>query len=245
MEDMMIIPAIDLKGGKVVRLFKGLREREKVYSSDPSYVAKMWEEKGAKMLHVVDLDGAFEGRLKNLKEIKIIVDSVNVPVQVGGGLRDSGSIRKILDIGAERVILGTRAIQDTLFLQKVVEEFKKKIWIGLDIKEGKIALKGWKHLSNLKVEAFLEDLKKYNIGGIIFTDITRDGTLQGTRREFVEMVSRRIFFDFIISGGVTTVEDIKRLKEYKDKGLKGIIIGKALYDKVIELEEAIRVFEGG
>ena len=237
---MLIIPAIDLKDAQVVRYTKG-RLNKKVYSDNPVAVALGWQAQGAKFLHVVDLDGAFTGKQKNLGVIKKIIKALSIPVEVSGGIRDLETLKKIIALGAKRVVLGTRAIEDLSFLKMTIETFGAKVALAVDASGGKLGLHGWKKSAKLKLKDLLKDLKKIHLKTVIFTDITRDGTLKGINltaiKELLESVDREV----IVSGGVSSLEDISKLVGLSEPNLKGVIIGKALYENKFSLKEAIAV----
>ena len=235
---MLIIPAIDLKDGRVVRYTKG-RLNKKVYSSDPVSVALDWQDQGAKFLHLVDLDGAFCGRQKNLKVIKKIVKKINIPAEAGGGIRDVSAIKKVIDCGVQRVILGTRAIEDIDFLSQAIEEFGQKIALGLDASGQRLGLRGWKKTAHISLKDYLRKLKNLNLKTVIYTDISRDGTLSGINLPAIKKVLNASQIDFIVSGGVSSLADIKKLASLDCVNLKGVIVGKALYEKRFSLREAI------
>lgn len=235
---MLIIPAIDLKDGQVVRYTKG-RLNKKVYSFDPLSVALDWQDQGAKFLHLVDLDGAFSGRQKNLKVIKKIIKKINIPTEAGGGIRDMSVIKEVIDCGVKRVILGTRAIEDIDFLNQAIEEFGQKIALGLDASGQRLGLRGWKKTASVSLKDYLKSLENINLKTIIYTDINRDGTLCGINLPVIKKVLRASAIDFIISGGVSSLADIKKLASLDCLNLKGVIVGKALYEKRFSLKEAI------
>lgn len=228
---MLILPAIDIIGGKCVRLTKGDYSQVKEYSANPSEVARKFKEAGAEMLHVVDLEGAKEGKLVNLETIKELVE-VGLPIQIGGGIRNYESAKKLLNLGVSRVILGTAAVYDPDLLKRLIDEFgTDRIVISVDIKDGKVAVKGWKKVSEVSVEDFLEKLKELGVKTLIITDISRDGMLEG-----VNIESLPKGFEVIVAGGVTSIDDIVKLQEL---GADGIIIGKALYERRIDLKQAL------
>lgn len=235
---MLIIPAIDLKEGRVVRYTKG-RLNKKVYSSDPVSVALDWQDQGAKFLHLVDLDGAICGRQKNLKVIKKIIKKINIPAEAGGGIRDLSAIQKVIDCGVRRVILGTRAIEDIDFLGRAIEEFGQKIALGLDASGQKLGLRGWRKTAKISLKNYLKSLENLNLKTVIYTDISRDGTLSGINLPAIKNVLRSSGIDFIISGGVSSLADIKKLASLDCLNLKGVIVGKALYEKRFSLKEAL------
>jgi len=235
---MIIIPAIDLKDGKVVRYTKG-KFNKKVYSSDPVAVALEWQRQGAEFLHIVDLDGALYSRQKNLPIIKKIIRALDIPVEVGGGIRDLKTIKRILDMGARRVVLGTRALEDIDFLRKAIAMFKVRVAVGIDTSGGKIGLRGWQKFSGLKVRPLLKTLKALRLKTLIYTDIQRDGTLKGVNITGVKSMLRATDINLVVSGGICSLEDIKKLNQLKYPNLQGLIIGKALYEQRFTLREAI------
>ena len=236
---MLIIPAIDLKDKQVVRYTKG-RLNKKVYSDDPVSTALEWQRQGARLLHLVDLDGAIHGRQKNIRVIREIIKAIKIPAQVGGGIRSLEAARKTLDCGAKRVILGTRAIEDTNFLKKAITGFgRDKIVLGLDASADKIGLQGWRKSFKIGFSAFLGNLKQTRLKTIIYTDISRDGTLGGIDLKNIKRVLTASPFKVIVSGGISSLADIRKLRRLKNPNLEGIIIGKALYENRFSLKEAI------
>jgi phosphoribosylformimino-5-aminoimidazole carboxamide ribotide isomerase len=236
---MIPIPAIDLKEGKCVRLRQGLMSETTIYSDVPGQMARKWESLGGELLHVVDLDGAFAGELKNLKSIKDIVNSVSIPVEVGGGIRNMESIDSLVKAGISRIIIGTKAIEDPDFIKEAAAKYKGKIVVGIDAKNGKVAVKGWAEVTNMTALELAKKMSQYDIADIIYTDIKRDGMLSGPNIEAVKTMVMNADVPVIASGGVSKLKDIKNL--CKIKGLKGVVIGKALYDGTLSLREAIRI----
>lgn len=236
---MLVIPAIDLKDGKCVRLFKGEEGSETVFSDKPEDVAGNWEESGAEWIHVVDLDGAFSGEPRNLDVIKRIVGSVSCSVQVGGGLRNIETVRRYFDIGIERAIIGTAAFSDEEFLSEACREFPGKIAVGIDTKNGKIAVKGWKEVIDLDTKDALANLKNAGVSVILNTNIDRDGTMEGinieSAKEFIESSPLPV----IASGGIATTDDLEKLSTIESLGLYGAILGKSIYTGSIDLRDAI------
>ncbi|PIP19557.1 MAG: 1-(5-phosphoribosyl)-5-[(5-phosphoribosylamino)methylideneamino]imidazole-4-carboxamide isomerase [Candidatus Omnitrophica bacterium CG08_land_8_20_14_0_20_41_16] len=238
---MLIIPAIDLKDGCVVRLVQG-KFNKKVYSVDPVETARRWVRQGAKFLHIVDLDGAFYGIPKNLKIVREITRVVNVPIEFGGGVRKIDTIKNILRLGVARVVLGTKAVEDKGFLKKAFAEFKAKIIVGVDVKEGKVMVKGWKSgYKNTDAIEFSLSLKKIGFKELIYTDILKDGTLLGPDineiRRFLKITGLKI----VASGGVSRLEDLIKLKSLEKQGLSAVIIGKALYEGRFTLAQALEL----
>ncbi|MDI6704292.1 MAG: 1-(5-phosphoribosyl)-5-[(5-phosphoribosylamino)methylideneamino]imidazole-4-carboxamide isomerase [bacterium] len=239
---MLIIPAIDLMEGKVVRLSQGRFSEKVVYSDEPVRVAKKWKEKGVELLHVIDLDGARTGSPQNLDIVRGIISQVKIPIQLGGGIRDIEMIEDVLSTGVARVILGTKAITDPSFVKEACSRFKEKILVGVDSKEGKIAIHGWTKTIDQDIFSVVSKLKELGVARIIFTDISRDGVLRGPDIETITKILQRLVnIEVIYSGGISSLEDIKRLNPLEKHGLKGVIIGKALYTGSIDLEEAIRI----
>lgn len=238
---MLIIPAIDLRAGKCVRLVKGRLDRETVYSDDPAAMAKLWEKLGAPRLHVVDLDGAFSGRPKNLDTITEIVRAVNIPVQVGGGIRDLDIAQALFDLGVERVILGTVVIQHPDLVAEACTRFGDRIIIGIDARDGKVAIEGWGVTAEKGATELAEDMRRSGAQRVIFTDIRRDGTLQGPNLKAIEDLVKETKMKVIASGGVSTADDIRALKKLEPLGVEGVIVGKSLYAGTVKLEEALSI----
>ena len=235
---MNIIPAIDLIDGKAVRLQKGDYEKVTVYSESPEKVAKYFYDCGAKYLHVVDLDGAKSGNADNFETIKKIIDASGLSVEVGGGIRSMDVVKKYADIGVDRIILGTAALNDREFLKNAVEAYGDRITVGVDIKDGMVAIKGWTEVSSVSCEDFCRDLASLGVSTIICTDISKDGMMSGTNLELYKSLNREFPINIVASGGVSTLEDVKRLADMR---LYGAIIGKAYYTGSIDLAEAIEV----
>lgn len=237
---MIIIPAIDIKDGKCVRLFKGEEEKVTVFSDHPSEIAKEWEDAGAKWIHVVDLDGAFSGKPKNYNVIKSIVDTVSCPVQVGGGIRNIDTVREYVKMGVKRIILGTAAFSDQDFLRNACSEFPQEIAVGIDTKNGKIAVKGWTEVIDQGTQEVIQNLHEVGVSVILNTNIDRDGTMEGINidgaREFIEQSPIPV----IASGGIATMEDLEKLASIEHLGLYGAILGKSIYTGSINLKEAIQ-----
>lgn len=235
---MLVIPAIDLKDGKCVRLSKGRKEHETVFSDDPVNIAKVWKEQGAEYIHVVDLDGAFEGNPKNTHIIELIRKNVDICLQVGGGIRDKQTVQDLFDIGIDRIVIGTRALDTPEWIFELCTEFPGKIAVGIDAENGKVAVKGWVSVSNRTAIDFAKEIERANPVAIIFTDIEKDGMLQGPNLSSIEDFATNTDVPVIASGGVTSIEDVKKLSLLP---LGGMIIGKALYTGNIILSEAIMV----
>lgn len=242
---MLIIPAIDIRDGKCVRLVKGRLEEETIYSDNPPQMARAWEDQGAAMLHLVDLDGAFAGRPKNLEVIKRIRKEVSIPLQLGGGIRNLETIEAILGAGIDRVILGTAAISDPDLLSQAIGKYQDKIAVGVDSKDGKVGTEGWVNSASQGVLDFARTLESMGVARVIYTDISRDGTLVGPNLEgiiqFLEAVPK---MKIIASGGMSGIDDVKALAGLDYPNLEGVILGKALYSKKIDLKEAIQLGGG-
>ena len=239
---MELFPAIDLIGGCAVRLVKGDYTQKPVYSDNPAEVAKSFAAAGAKYLHVVDLEGAKDGGTPNLETIQNIVENGGLLVEVGGGIRSEEVIQKYLDAGVFRVILGTAAVQNPAFLEEMVQKYGEKIAVGVDIKDGMVAIKGWTEVSAESCFDFCEKLQKIGVKTIICTDISKDGLLSGTNLELYKELSEKFSVDIVASGGVTTLDDVKKLAEM---GMYGAILGKALYTGNIDLKAAVELTKGG
>ena len=238
---MMIIPAIDIKDGKVVRLLRGDFEKPTVYSDDPVAVAQKWEAAGASMLHVVDLDGALTGVNKNFDVISLMATSVKIPIQLGGGLRSEYNIARFLAGGISRVILGTKAIESREFLKEVLAQWQEKIVLSLDCTNGVLAEQGWTKVSNLKATDFAREIEPLGVSCLIYTDIARDGTLSGPNINGIEELLKAVKIPVIASGGISSINDIKSLLALEPQGLTGIITGKAIYEGRLDLKEAINL----
>ena len=235
---MVIYPAIDLVGGKAVRLYKGDYAQMTVYSEDPVSVAKDFQAAGATHIHLVDLEGAKSGVPENLDTIRRILAETNLFVEVGGGIRSMETVDTYLSAGVNRVILGTAAVTDPDFLGAALQKYGEKIAVGVDLKDGFVAIKGWTETSRLTADAFFEKMQCLGIKTIICTDISRDGAMKGTNRELYKELSEKYAIDLIASGGVSTLEDVKALAAMD---LHGAIIGKAYYIGAIDLKEAVEV----
>lgn len=242
---MLLLPAIDLRDGKCVRLVEGKLDKETVYSDQPVDTAKHWQSLGAQYLHVVDLDGAFAGLPKNLAIIKAIVAALNIPVQVGGGIRDLKTIKLLLDAGVSRVILGTAAIESPDLIQRAVEEYQDKIVVGIDARDGKAAVQGWAVESVVSATRLAEEMKAIGISRVVFTDISRDGTLTGPNLAATGDLAQATGLKVIASGGVSNLADLQQLKQLRAAGVEGAIIGKALYEGKIDFSEALQLVAEG
>lgn len=235
---MKIFPAIDLYEGKAVRLLKGNYNDLTVYSENPIEIAKDFESQGATELHTVDLEGARDGGTPNIEIIKSFVENTSLNVEVGGGIRSMDTVKAYLDAGVSRVILGTAAVTDEAFLKEAVSLYGEKIAVGADIKDGKVAIKGWVEKSEYGTFEFFEKLEKIGVSTVICTDISKDGAMQGTNRELYKELSGKFSVNIIASGGVSSLDDIKALSEMN---LYGAIIGKAYYTGAVKINEALEV----
>lgn len=235
---MLIFPAIDLYEGKAVRLFKGDYSQMTVYSQHPEQVAADFEKAGATCIHLVDLEGAKNGTTPNLETVKKIVGSTSLFSEIGGGIRNMDTVKKYLDAGVSRVILGTAAVTDEDFLKNAVKQYGERIAVGVDIKDGEVAIKGWTQGGGINAFEFCRKLEKIGVKTIICTDISKDGAMQGTNHQLYKALSEEFSLDIVASGGVSSLDDIKRLY---DLGIYGAIIGKAYYTGAIDLKSAIEV----
>jgi phosphoribosylformimino-5-aminoimidazole carboxamide ribotide isomerase len=233
---MLVIPAIDLRDGKCVRLKQGDYAQETIYSDFPWKMALDWANQGAQYLHLVDLDGAKTGRIENSTAIKGILDKVKVPCELGGGIRDEKTVSEALSWGIDRVIIGTKAIQDPQWLYNMAKAFPGKIALGIDAKDGKIAVAGWLEVSQITVDQFLDKVNDWPLAAIIYTDISKDGMLSGPNVETTARLASKANSLVIASGGVSTASDIKNLKV---AGVEACIVGKALYDGKMTLVDAL------
>ncbi len=235
---MLIFPAIDLYEGKAVRLFKGDYNEMTVYSQNPLEVAKKFEELGAVCLHLVDLEGARDGSTPNLSVIKNITAQTRLFTEVGGGIRDMKTVETYLLAGVDRVILGTAAVTDEEFLKTAVAKYGERIAVGVDIKDGKVAIRGWREKSELDAFDFCDKLEKLGVSTVICTDISRDGAMRGANHALYKALSEKYHIQFVASGGVSSIDDVKKLRAQE---MYGAIIGKAYYTGAISLPEAIEV----
>ncbi len=238
---MFVIPAIDLKDGLCVRLQQCRKDAVTVYSGDPAATAKRWESYGAKILHVVDLDGAFTGVQKNLESILKIRKSVKMTIEVGGGIRDIAAADKLLSAGVDRIIIGTSAIEDSNFVVDACNRFPGKVYVGIDAKDGKVAVRGWESVSSIDAKELAKRVETAGVSGIIYTDISRDGMLTGPNVAAQQEMVNTVNIPVIASGGIATAEDIRSLLRIKK--LWGAITGKAIYSGSLDLREAIRLTE--
>ena len=238
---MKIFPAIDLFGGQAVRLYKGDYDQMTVYDPEPLNTVRKFEAAGAKNLHLVDLEGAKTGQTTNLPTIEKLAANTGLFIEVGGGIRNMDTVRRYLEAGASRVILGTAAVTDPDFLAAAVAAYGDKIAVGADLKDGKVAINGWLETSQEGWEAFFDKMQALGVATIICTDISKDGAMQGTNRELYKLLAQKYTMNIIASGGVSSLEDIQALKA---AGVHGAIIGKAYYTGAIDLAQAVKLGEG-
>lgn len=234
---MLVIPAIDLKDGECVRLRQGDMEQSSVFSSSPADMAAKWVDAGARRLHLVDLDGAFAGMPKNMSVIKEILDRFDIPVQVGGGIRNLAAIQAYVELGVERVILGTIALRQPEFVKLACEKFPGKIMVGIDAKNGFVAVEGWAEVSTMSAIDLAKKFEDFGVEAIIYTDIAKDGMMQGVNLESTQELARAVSIPIIASGGVSKLDDIKTLCEL-DADLFGVITGRAIYEGALDFAEA-------
>lgn len=238
---MLLFPAIDIKDGQCVRLRQGSFQDVLVYSDVPLKIAKQWEAAGASFIHIVDLDGALVGHSVNDDVIREIVSEVKIPVQVGGGIRTVKDIENKLSLGVERVIIGTKAVKDPAFIKEAVATFgSRRIVIGIDAKDGMVAIEGWEKVSSYQAVALALEMKKYGVKTIVYTDISKDGMLQGPNLLHTKELAEATGLNIIASGGVSSMKDLESLEE---SNVYGAIIGKALYENRIDLKKAVQLFE--
>ena len=241
---MLLIPAIDLKEGQCVRLRQGRMDDDTVFSNDPVAVAGRWVDEGAKRLHLVDLDGAFAGEPKNAEVVKNIHAAYpDLPLQVGGGIRTLAIAQSYIDAGVSYIIIGTQAVREPEFVAELCRQFPGKIIVGLDAKNGKVAIEGWAEASDLDAVELAQSFEGQGVSAIVYTDISRDGMMQGVNVEATAALANAISIPVIASGGVTDIRDIERLCAVTDSGVSGTIIGRALYEETISLAEAQQLVE--
>lgn len=241
---MIILPAIDLKEGRCVRLEQGLMDKDTVYNDDPAAQAVMWQEQGGEYLHIVDLDGAFAGVPKNKSAIKSIVEAIDIPSELGGGIRDLETIEAYLDLGINRVILGTVAQENPELVKEACRQFPGQIVVGIDAKDGLVAVRGWADVTEKKATEMAKEMEGFGVEAIIYTDISRDGMMQGPNIEATRALAEAINISVIASGGLSTLDDIRRLLEIESSGVTGVITGKAIYSGAIDLREAVALTKG-
>jgi len=234
---MIIFPAIDIKDGKCVRLIKGEFDKITTYENSPINQAKIYFENGFNHIHVVDLDGALQGKSVNSNIIKEIVRDVSLKVQIGGGIRTIEDISFWLDAGVDKIVMGTAAIENINFLQIACEKFKNKIAVALDVKDGFVTLSGWKKKTNITAIELIKKIKNFGVSRIIYTDVNKDGTKKGPNLKDTIKLSNEVNIPLIVSGGVSSIEDIKKIKSLKLHNIEGVIVGKSIYDGDIKIKE--------
>ncbi len=242
---MIIIPAVDIRQGKCVRLLQGRADAETVFSDDPAAMALKWADAGARLIHVIDLDGAFSQSPQNLDEIKAIIDRVDVPIQVGGGIREMDTIRLYLDLGVSKVIIGTEAIRNPALVERAAREFPGAVVVAIDALNGKVAIEGWTEATKVTAIDLARRFEDCGVAGINFTDIQRDGMQTGPNIEQTRRLAQSVTIPVVASGGVSTLKDIEDLLPLQADGIAGIITGKALYSGTLDLKAAIALAASG
>ncbi len=241
---MIVIPAIDLKEGKCVRLEQGLMDRDTVFNDDPAAQALEWQAQGAELLHIVDLDGAFAGEPKNRSAIEAIIKAIAIPAQLGGGIRDIPTIEAYLGLGLARVIIGTAAQRNPELVREACAKFPGRIVVGIDARDGMVAVQGWAEVTGITAVELAKKFEGFGVSAIIYTDISRDGMLQGPNIEATRTLAESVAIPVIASGGVSSLKDIKNLMGIETSGVSGVITGKAVYTGAIRLSEAIGLTKG-
>lgn len=241
---MIVIPAIDLKEGKCVRLEQGLMEKDTVFCDNPAEQAREWERQGGELLHIVDLDGAFAGKPANRSAIESIVQAVGIPTQLGGGIRDIDTIRAYLDLGVSRVILGTAAQRNPQLVAEACRLFPRQIVVGIDAKNGMVAVQGWAEVTDVKAVNLARLFEGHGVAAIIYTDISRDGMMQGPNIAATKALAEAVKIPVIASGGVSSLRDIENLMAVEAAGVTGVITGKAIYTGALDLAAAVALTKG-
>lgn len=234
---MIILPAIDLKNGKCVRLKQGIKDEATVYFDNPPEVAKSFEDQGAEYLHIVDLDGAFDGVPQNLEPIRKIIKAIDIPIEVGGGIRTLDIAKMYMDIGVSRIIIGTQAVKEPVFLDKLLALYDEKICVSIDAKDGMVCTEGWVENSNVNATELASKLESHGLSTLVYTDITKDGMMTGPNFEMLDLLHNSLNMNIIASGGIANTEQMDRLE---DMGLYGAITGKAIYEGAIDLEAYLK-----
>lgn len=242
---MIVIPAIDLKEGRCVRLEQGLMDKDTVFNDNPAAQARDWQEQGAELLHIVDLDGAFAGEPKNRSAIEAIAKAITIPTQLGGGIRDLATIEAYLSLGISRVIIGTAAQRNPELVAKACAAFPGRIVVGIDAKDGMVAVQGWAEITGVTAVDLARRFEGMGVSAIIYTDISRDGMLQGPNIAATRMLAEAVAIPVIASGGVSSLADIEQLMAVESSGVTGVITGKAVYTGAIRLAEAIALTKAG
>jgi phosphoribosylformimino-5-aminoimidazole carboxamide ribotide isomerase len=236
---MIIIPAVDIKGGKCVRLLQGRMDAETVFADDPAAMARRWESDGASMIHVVDLDGAVEKSPRNIESIRKIAEEVKVPIQVGGGIRNAHTVRMYLDMGIRRVVIGTEAIRTPALIDRLCKAYSEQIVVAIDARKGRVAIEGWTETTGVDAVTLAKKFENVGVAAINFTDIHRDGMQTGPNIEETRRLAEAVHIPVVASGGVSSLEDIKHLFQLRSAGVSGVIVGKALYSGSLDLKTAI------
>ncbi len=240
---MIIIPAIDIKKGKCVRLLQGRMDQETVFSDAPVDMALRWEKEGAEIIHIVDLDGAVQKQPENLNSIKQILEKVKIPVQIGGGIRDENAIKMYLDLGAARVIIGTEAIKNPVMVKKACRAFPGRIIVGIDARNGLVAVEGWTQTTTIRAVDLAKEFEDSGVYAINFTDIHRDGMQTGPNIEETRLLAEAVSIPVVASGGVATIEDIRNLLPLQEVGVAGVIAGRSLYAGTLNLQDAVKLLK--
>ena len=240
---MRIYPAIDIRGGKAVRLYKGDFAQETVFG-EPAEMAKKWEAAGGEFLHLVDLDGARAGKSMNLDVVKEMIAAVNIPVELGGGIRTMENIDEVLAAGVQRVILGSVAAKNPALVKEACAKYGDRVVVGIDAKDGIVAVDGWEVSGDVEVTVLAKEMAKAGVKTIIYTDISRDGTLEGVNVEATAQLARESGIKIVASGGVKSIDDVKALLPYEKEGIEGVIVGKSIYMGTLDLTEAVKVAKG-
>lgn len=235
---MQVIPCIDIRAGKCVRLLQGQADQQTIYGDDPVAMAQRWAEAGAPLLHIVDLDGAFAGQMHNFGVIQAMVQAISIPVQLGGGLRDLESISRALDAGVQRVVLGTSALEQWDTLVEATERFPGQVCVGIDSRNGQVATHGWQVVSQIETIAFAQRVATTGVAAIIYTDIARDGMLQGPNMSSIAALAQQVKVPVMASGGVSQLEDLRQLAALEPLGVCGVLVGKALYEGRFAYQQA-------
>lgn len=237
---MIVYPAIDIKDGRGVRLFQGKETQVTVFARDPVLVAQKWQKDGAQIIHVVDLDGAFQGRPRNLEVVRRIIEQVDIPIQFGGGVREVGVLKELFDAGCAQVVLGTTVVEDPGFLKRALGMYGSRLLVGLDARDGKIAVEGWKKTTDRTVLDVAQEVQELGVCRLVYTDIERDGAMVGPNVDAVRALAEAIPIPIIASGGISSLEHIGALKGLESLGVEGVIVGRALYEKRFTLGQAIK-----
>ncbi len=236
---MIIIPAVDIKNGKCVRLLQGRMEDETVFSDDPAAMAQKWANAGAELIHVIDLDGAFEKRPQNLEAVRNIINTVDTPIQLGGGIRDEHTVKMILDLGVQRVILGTEAIKNPQWVAQTARQYPGQVVVGIDARNGRVAIEGWTETTATQAVDLARRFEDCGVAAINFTDIHRDGMQTGPNLAETRRLAEAVNIPVVASGGISTIDDIKNLLPLMEVGVVGAITGKALYSGTLDFKQAM------